>query len=91
MRAHRAAIESHVGIIDRSGGANVVAAKLQRAGCHVTRNTAACWVTRNSIPRTYWQLFETLGLATYAELELAYERRRALRAETRRLARGVEL
>ncbi|HKR86992.1 MAG TPA: hypothetical protein VJS38_02365 [Phenylobacterium sp.] len=57
----------------------------------MTRNTAACWVTRNSIPRTYWRLFETLGLATYAELELAYERRRALRAETRRLARGVEL
>jgi hypothetical protein len=91
MRVQRACVESHVGIIDRSGGAAKVTDVLRRSGFTLGDNTVACWVMRNSIPRAYWTTLTELELATQAELEDAYERRRAQRAETRRLARGIAL
>jgi hypothetical protein len=91
MRVQRACVESHVGIIDRSGGASKITAALRGAGFTLGDNTVACWVMRNAIPRAWWDTLVKLELASHAELDAAFVRRRALRAETRRLARGIGL
>jgi hypothetical protein len=83
MRTSEHAAPSHVGVIDRNGGPAEVAAKLQRGGLAVRKNTIACWVSRNSIPRAYWQALERLEMATIAELKAAREQRRRARIETR--------
>lgn len=89
MRTHEHAVESHVGVIDRNGGPAEVADKLQRGGLAVRKNTVACWVSRNSIPRTYWPALERLEMATVPELKAAREQRRRTRVETRLQATGM--
>jgi hypothetical protein len=91
MRVVFACVESHVGILDRNGGAKAVTAKLRGAGCVLADNTAVSWVIRDAIPRAYWRKFEELGLATQDELERCYQLRRERRAEIRRQATGAEL
>ena len=91
MREHNQPVESHVGVIDRNGGPHKVAKKLQLAGLYVRQNTVACWVTRNSIARDYWQALDDLKMASVAALEAAYQLRLRARAETRRLARESQL
>jgi hypothetical protein len=86
MRTNAHAVDSHVGVIDRNGGPAKVAEKLRRGGLAVRKNTVACWVGRNSIPRAYWPVLERLEMTTVAELKAAREQRRRVRAETRRQA-----
>lgn len=89
MRTNEDAPQSHVSVIDRNGGPTEVTEKLQQGGLTVRTNTVACWVSRNSIPRSYWRDFERLEMATIAELEAARDRRRRTRVETRRVATGL--
>ena len=79
MREHNLPVESHVGIVDRNGRPHKVATKLELAGLYVRQNTVACWVTRNSIPRDYWQALDDLKMASVTALDLRANLTRILR------------